>query len=103
MTQMSQEVDIVSILRYSVERGASDIVITAGLSPQFKIHGEWGSGEFTQSLNPCPTEGVNIAGIQQHIMQPRHAQTGPEPRRKRQPVLHLRGLPGAFPQPRARL
>ena len=30
MTQMNQEVDIVSILRYSVERGASDIVITAG-------------------------------------------------------------------------
>ena len=55
MTQMNQEVDIVSILRYSVERGASDIVITAGLSPQFKIHGEWGSGEFTQSLNPNET------------------------------------------------
>ena len=34
MTQINQEVDIVSILRYSVERGASDIVITAGLSPQ---------------------------------------------------------------------
>ena len=55
MTQMNQEVDIVSILRYSVERGASDIVITAGLSPQFKIHGEWGYGEFTQSLNPNET------------------------------------------------
>ena len=55
MTQMNQEVDIVSILRYSVERGASDIVITAGLSPQFKIHGEWGAGEFTQSLNPNET------------------------------------------------
>ncbi len=55
MTQMNQEMDIVSILRYSVDRGASDIVVTAGLPPQFKVHGEWGSGEWSQNLNPNET------------------------------------------------
>jgi twitching motility protein PilT len=55
MTQLNQEVDIVSILRYAVDRGASDIVVTAGLAPQFKVHGEWGSGEWSQSLNPNET------------------------------------------------
>jgi twitching motility protein PilT len=55
MTQLNQEVDIVSILRYAVDRGASDIVVTAGLPPQFKVHGEWGSGEWSQSLNPNET------------------------------------------------
>lgn len=51
----SAELDITSILRYAVERVASDIILTVGLPPQFKIHGEWTSGEWTNPLNPQET------------------------------------------------
>ena len=33
--------DITDILRVATERGASDVILTAGLSPQFKIQGEY--------------------------------------------------------------
>jgi twitching motility protein PilT len=56
MTQPAdQVVDIVSILKYAVERDASDIIITAGLPPQFKVHGEWGSGEWSTPMNAQET------------------------------------------------
>ena len=61
MTQMSQEMTIVDILKYAVERSASDIIITAGVPPQFKVHGEYGSGEYTNPLTPNETRRLMYA------------------------------------------
>ncbi len=55
MTQPAQELTIVEILKYSVERNASDIILTAGLPPQYKVHGEWGNGENTNPLTAQET------------------------------------------------
>jgi twitching motility protein PilT len=55
MTQPVQEITIVEILKYSVERDASDIIITAGMPPQYKVHGEWGNGEFSNPLTAQET------------------------------------------------
>ncbi len=55
MTQPAQELNIVDILKYAVERDASDIIMTAGLPPQYKIHGEWGNGEHTNPLTGLET------------------------------------------------
>jgi twitching motility protein PilT len=55
MSQPANELNIINILKYSVERNASDIVLTAGLPPQYKVHGEWGNGEFTNPLTPQET------------------------------------------------
>jgi twitching motility protein PilT len=55
MSQPSQELNILNILKYAVERNASDIILTAGLPPQYKVHGEWGNGEFTNPLTPQDT------------------------------------------------
>lgn len=38
--------DLAEILRYSVERKASDIIITVGIPPQFKIHGQYTGADF---------------------------------------------------------
>ncbi|GGJ50069.1 type IV pilus twitching motility protein PilT [Deinococcus roseus] len=38
--------DLAEILRYSVERKASDIIITVGIPPQFKIHGVYTGADF---------------------------------------------------------
>jgi twitching motility protein PilT len=35
------QVDIVDLLKLAVERRASDLVLTVGLAPMVKIHGEW--------------------------------------------------------------
>ncbi len=35
------QVDIVDLLKMAVERGASDLILTVGLPPMIKIHGEW--------------------------------------------------------------
>jgi twitching motility protein PilT len=55
MSQPAQELNILNILKYAVERNASDIILTAGLPPQYKVHGEWGNGEFTNPLTPQET------------------------------------------------
>ncbi len=55
MTQPAQDLTIVDILKYSVEREASDIILTAGMPPQYKIHGEWGTGEFSNPLTAQET------------------------------------------------
>jgi twitching motility protein PilT len=55
MSQPANELNILNILKYAVERNASDIVLTAGLPPQYKVHGEWGNGEFTNPLTPQET------------------------------------------------
>jgi twitching motility protein PilT len=55
MSQPSQELNILNLLKYAVERNASDIILTAGLPPQYKVHGEWGNGEFTNPLSPQDT------------------------------------------------
>jgi twitching motility protein PilT len=36
-----QHLDIVDLLKMTVERRASDLVLTVGLPPMIKIHGEW--------------------------------------------------------------
>jgi twitching motility protein PilT len=61
MTQMSQETTIVDILRYAVERSASDVILTSGLPPQFKVHGEFSSGEYTTPLTPNETRRLMYA------------------------------------------
>ncbi|HWG86083.1 MAG TPA: ATPase, T2SS/T4P/T4SS family, partial [Deinococcales bacterium] len=43
---MTQAQNIVDLLRYAVERHASDVILTVGLPPQFKVHGEYTSGDF---------------------------------------------------------
>jgi twitching motility protein PilT len=55
MSQPAQELNILNLLKYAVERNASDIILTAGLPPQYKVHGEWGNGEFTNPLSPQET------------------------------------------------
>jgi len=37
----SREVDIVDLLTFTVERGASDLILTVGLPPMLRIDGEW--------------------------------------------------------------
>ena len=61
MTQLSQEMTIVDILKYAVERSASDIIITAGLPPQFKVHGEYTSGEWSTPFTPNETRRLMYA------------------------------------------
>ena len=61
MTQMSQETTIVDILKYAVERSASDIILTAGVPPQFKVHGEYSAGEYTNPLTPNETRRLMYA------------------------------------------
>ncbi len=61
MTQMSQEMTIVDILRYAVERSASDVILTSGLPPQFKVHGEFSSGEYSAPLTPNETRRLMYA------------------------------------------
>ena len=36
--------DITDILRYAAEKGASDVILTVGLPPQFKLHGVYETG-----------------------------------------------------------
>ncbi|MFN3266207.1 MAG: type IV pilus twitching motility protein PilT [Deinococcales bacterium] len=50
MSQPSTELNIVNILKHAVERDASDVILTTSLPPQYKVHGEWSSGEFTNPL-----------------------------------------------------
>jgi twitching motility protein PilT len=61
MTQMSQEMTIVDILRYAVERSASDVILTSGLPPQFKVHGEFTAGEYSAPLTPNETRRLMYA------------------------------------------
>jgi twitching motility protein PilT len=49
-----QQVDIVDLLKMAVDRGASDLVITVGLPPMIKIHGEWRPSEH-EVLSPNMT------------------------------------------------
>lgn len=45
---MQNSVDITDILRYASERQSSDIILTADMPPQFKIHGQYSGGEFAK-------------------------------------------------------
>ncbi|WP_425145649.1 type IV pilus twitching motility protein PilT [Deinococcus sp.] len=51
---MQTAVDITDILRVAVEKGASDVILTAGLQPQFKVHGVYSSFDFSE-LTPTET------------------------------------------------
>ena len=46
--------DITDILRVAVEKGASDVILTASLPPQFKVHGVYSSMDFGE-LTPTET------------------------------------------------
>ena len=39
---MHTATDITDILRIAAEKGASDVILTVGMPPQFKIHGVYG-------------------------------------------------------------
>ncbi|ULH14598.1 type IV pilus twitching motility protein PilT [Deinococcus sp. KNUC1210] len=51
---MQTAADITDILRVAVEKGASDVILTASLPPQFKVHGVYSSFDFTE-LTPTET------------------------------------------------
>ena len=46
--------DITDILRFAADKGASDVIITVGLAPQFKLQGVYDSQGFTE-LAPTDT------------------------------------------------
>ena len=43
---LTQSVDITDILRVAATENASDVILTAGLPPQFKISGVFGAQGF---------------------------------------------------------
>ncbi len=45
---MHTATDITDILRIAAEKGASDVILTVGLPPQFKIHGVYGGLDFAE-------------------------------------------------------
>ncbi|WP_233554696.1 type IV pilus twitching motility protein PilT [Deinococcus cavernae] len=47
MSQTSSQVDITDILRLAAELNASDVILTAGLAPQYKLSGKYDSQGFT--------------------------------------------------------
>ncbi len=46
--------DITDILKFAAEKGASDVILTAGLAPQFKLHGTYDSQGFPE-IGPTDT------------------------------------------------
>lgn len=52
--QTQVQTDIVTLLKLTVERGASDLILTVGLPPMLRIDGEWRPTEF-DSLNAAAT------------------------------------------------
>lgn len=49
--QTQIQADIVELLKLAIERGASDLLLTAGLPPMLRIHGEWRPTEY-DTLQP---------------------------------------------------
>ena len=45
---MHTATDITDILRIAAEKGASDVILTVGMPPQFKIHGVYGGQDFAE-------------------------------------------------------
>src|SRR5690625_7190280 len=41
LKQTHIQADIVELLKLAIERGASDLLLTAGLPPMLRINGEW--------------------------------------------------------------
>ncbi len=56
----STELNIVDILRFAVERNASDIILTVGLPPQIKVHGDYITADWP-SLTPNDTRKLMYA------------------------------------------
>ena len=52
--QDASQIDIVDLLKITVERKASDLIVTVGLPPMLRIDGEWRPTEFSK-LNPEAT------------------------------------------------
>ena len=53
-TQANMPADIVTLLKMTKERGASDLILTTGLPPMLRIDGEWRPTDF-DSLNATAT------------------------------------------------
>ncbi len=51
MKQTQIQADIVELLKLAIERNASDLLLTAGLPPMLRIHGEWRATEY-DTLQP---------------------------------------------------
>ena len=51
MKQTQIQADIVELLKLAIERGASDLLLTAGLPPMLRIDGEWRATEY-DTLRP---------------------------------------------------
>ncbi len=51
MKQTQIQADIVELLKLAIERGASDLLLTAGLPPMLRIHGDWRPTEY-DTLRP---------------------------------------------------
>jgi twitching motility protein PilT len=46
LTQITHDLNIVDLLRYAVERNSSDLILTVGMPPQFKVNGDYTTGEW---------------------------------------------------------
>ena len=53
-TQTQIQADIVTLLKLTIERGASDLILTTGLPPMLRIDGEWRPSEY-DSLSATTT------------------------------------------------
>ena len=51
MKQTQIQADIVELLKLAIERNASDLLLTAGLPPMLRVHGEWRATEY-DTLRP---------------------------------------------------
>ncbi|PYE51872.1 type IV pilus twitching motility protein PilT [Deinococcus yavapaiensis] len=71
---MKPQGDITDILRVATDRGASDIILTVGLAPQFKIHGSFMSFDFG------PLEGTDTRKLMYSMMNEKQQRTFEERR-----------------------
>ena len=51
MKQTQIQADIVELLKLAIERNASDLLLTAGLPPMLRVHGDWRATEY-DTLRP---------------------------------------------------
>ncbi len=74
MQPSSAPVDITDILRYGHERNSSDIILTAGIPPQFKVHGDYSGGDF------APLNGNDTRKLMYSMMNEKQQRTFEENR-----------------------
>ncbi|AFZ67640.1 type IV pilus twitching motility protein PilT [Deinococcus peraridilitoris] len=71
---MPTSTDITDILRLAAERGASDVIVTAGLPPQFKVHGDYTGFDFE------PLEATDTRKLMYSMMNEKQQRTFEEKR-----------------------